>query len=104
VFQVSGDWECSGSTVLLENRRMPQDWRIFPNSQREILVISNADRDEVDQIIAWSAKWSKIKKFDDIDFDKLVTDAAMRDHLGYNIPENKTLLSMKGKAKKPESA
>jgi hypothetical protein len=24
----------------------------------------------------------------------------MRDHLGYNIPENKTLLNMKGKAKK----
>jgi hypothetical protein len=53
----------------------------------------------VDRIIAWSSKWSKIKKFDEIDFDKLVTDAALRDHLGYHIPENKTLLNMKGRAK-----
>jgi hypothetical protein len=83
---------------------MPRDWRILPNSQREILDISDADRDEVDRITVWSAKWSKIKKFDNIDFDKLVTDTAMRDHLGYNIPENKTLISMKGRAKKPEGA
>jgi hypothetical protein len=58
----------------------------------------------VDRITAWSAKWSKIKKFDDIDFDKLVTDAAMKDHLGYSSPKNKTLLSMEGRAKKPEGA
>jgi hypothetical protein len=58
----------------------------------------------VDRITAWSSKWSKIKKFDDIDFDKLVTDVALRDHLRFHIPENKTLLNMKGKAKKPEGA
>jgi hypothetical protein len=83
---------------------MPRDWRILPNSQSEIPVISDADRDKVHRITAWSAKCSKIKKFDDIDFDKLVTDAAMRDHLGYSIPKNKTLLSMEGRAKKPEGA
>lgn len=83
---------------------MPRDWRILPNSQREIPDISDADQDEVDRITAWSAKWSKIKKFDDIDFDRLLTDTAMRDHLGYSIPENKTLMSMKGRAKRPERA
>lgn len=57
-------------------------------------------RSLVDRIITWSAKWSKIKKLDDIDFNKLVSDAALRDPLGYNIPENKTLLNMKGRAKK----
>ncbi len=40
--------------------------------------------------------------FDEINFDRLVMDAAMRDHLGYSILENKTLLNMKGKAKKAE--
>jgi hypothetical protein len=104
VFRVSGNWDCSGSTVLPEDRRMPWDWRILRNRQLEIPALSDADRDEVDQITAWSAKWSKIKKFDDIDFDKLVTDTVMRDHLGYSIPENKTLLSIKGRAKKPEGA
>jgi hypothetical protein len=33
---------------------------------------------------------------------EVVTDVAIRDHVGYNIPENKTLLNMKGKAKKAE--
>jgi hypothetical protein len=46
----------------------------------------------------------KAKKFEEIDFDKIVTEEAMREHLGYTIPENKTLLNKTGKAKKKDDA
>lgn len=40
--------------------------------------------------------------YDEINFDQIVMDTAMRDHLGYNVPDNKTLLNMKGKVKRME--
>ncbi len=74
--------------------------------------MSITDRAEVSKLTGWSSKRSKAKVFDEIDFDQIVTNAAIRDyleyiipdHLGYIIPENKTLLNMKGKAKKTNGA
>jgi hypothetical protein len=35
-----------------------------------------------------------------IDFDNIVTDANMREHFGYQIPEGKVILDKMGKSKK----
>lgn len=40
------------------------------------------------------------KNFDRINFDKIVTDASMREYLGYDIPEGRVLLDWKGRIKK----
>jgi hypothetical protein len=42
VFRVSREWECSDSTVPTEDQRMPWDWRLLENKQREIPYISRS--------------------------------------------------------------
>jgi hypothetical protein len=46
----------------------------------------------------------KAEQFDDIDFDHIVTDEAMKQFLGYSIPENKKMMTKRGKAKKKGDA
>jgi hypothetical protein len=38
-----------------------------------------------------------------MDFDTIVTDAALRERVGYNIPEGKVMLDMRGKLKNGSS-
>jgi hypothetical protein len=42
-------------------------------------------------MIDWSVAKLKAEKFEDIDFDHIVTDEAMRRFLGYTIPHNKKM-------------
>jgi hypothetical protein len=49
---------------------------------------------------AWSRERLKAKKLEEIDFDKIVTDEAMRRYLRYSIPFNKTVQTKRGKVKK----
>jgi len=49
---------------------------------------------------AWSRERLKAKKLEEIDFDKIVTDEAMRRYLRYSIPLNKTVQTKRGKVKK----
>jgi hypothetical protein len=78
---------------------MPWDWRLLDNERCEIPFISITNRADVSKLTTWSRERSKAKVFDKIDFDQIVMDASMREHLGYIIPENKTPLNMKGIAK-----
>jgi hypothetical protein len=45
-----------------------------------------------------------INQTDGIDFDKIVMDAAMREHLEYIIAKKKILMNKKGKLKKKDGA
>ncbi len=38
----------------------------------------------------------KLEKFEEIDFDKLVTDETLRQFLGYKIPSNKKIMTKRG--------
>jgi hypothetical protein len=51
------------------------------------------DRAEVAKMISCSQQG--VNQIDGIDFDKIVTDATLREHFGYNIPKNKVLLDKK---------
>jgi hypothetical protein len=66
--------------------------------------ISITDREDVGRISDWSAAKVKAEEFEDIDFDKLVTDETMRRFLGYKIPENKKTATKRGAAKKKSDA
>lgn len=60
------------------------------------------DREEVAKMISYSQQG--LNQTDGIDFDKIITDAALREHFGYLIPKNKVLLDNKGKPlKKPKT-
>jgi hypothetical protein len=53
--------------------------------------ISISDGADVQKMIDWSVAKLKAEKFEDIDFDHIVTDEAMRRFLGYTIPHNKKM-------------
>jgi hypothetical protein len=46
----------------------------------------------------------KVEDFEDIDFDHIVIDEAMRRFLGYTIPRNKKMMTKRGKGKKKGDA
>jgi hypothetical protein len=52
----------------------------------------------------WSGARLKTEQFDDIDFDHIVTDDAIRRFLGYSIPENKRTMTKRVKTKKNSRA
>jgi hypothetical protein len=51
-------------------------------------------------MISFSLQEANIER---INFDNIVTDASMREHLRYRIPEGKILLNKKGKSKKKKA-
>jgi hypothetical protein len=62
------------------------------------------ERVEVQEMTDWSAAKLKAEKFDDIDFDHIVTDEAMKRFLRYTIPPNKKMMTKRGKGKKKGDA
>jgi hypothetical protein len=52
----------------------------------------------------WSAAKLKAEDFEDIDFDHIVTDEAMRCFLRYTILRNKKMMKKRGKGKKKGDA
>lgn len=56
------------------------------------------------KISEWSASRVKVEKFEEIDFDNLVTEENLRQFLGYNISRNKKMITKRGAAKKRSDA
>jgi hypothetical protein len=94
-FHVSGEWECPEGIVLPKNRRMLRTWRLLRPDRCEPPSISITDREDVGRIS---------EKFEEIDFDTLVTDETMRRFLGYTILENKKTVTKRGAVHKKGDA
>lgn len=58
----------------------------------------------VKKISDWSAIRVKVEKFEEVDFDNLVTEENLRQFLGYNIPRDKKTITKRGAAKKRNDA
>jgi hypothetical protein len=56
------------------------------------------------KISDWSAVRVKAEKFDEVDFDNLVTEENLRQFLGYNIPRDKRTITKRGAVKKRNDA
>jgi phage terminase large subunit-like protein len=89
---------------LLENRRMSRIWWLLQLDLNEPPSISISDREDVTKISDWSAARVKAEKFEEIEFDKLVTNETMRRFLGYKIPKNKKTVTKRGATKKKSDA
>jgi hypothetical protein len=72
--------------------------------QCEAPGISILDRVDVQEMTDWSVAKLKAEKFEDIDFDHIVTNEAMRQFLGYTILPNKRMMTKQGKGKKKADA
>lgn len=70
----------------------------------ELPSISTTDREDVTKISDWSAARVKVEKFEEIDFDKLVTDETLRQFLGYQILSNKKTVTKRGTTKRKDDA
>lgn len=89
---------------LPENRRMPWTWQLLRSDRCELPSISTTDRDDVTKISDWSAARVKLEKFEEIEFEKLVTDETLRQFLRYKIPSNKMTMNKRGAAKRKDDA
>jgi hypothetical protein len=56
------------------------------------------------KISEWSAARVKVEKFEEIDFDNLVTEENLRQFLVYNILRNKKMITKRGATKKRSDA
>jgi hypothetical protein len=95
IFRVSGERECSSSKELLEDQRISQEWRPLDDDLLEPPHLNIDDRSEVAKMISFSRHG--VNQTGDIDFDKIVMDATLREYFGYAIPKDKVLLDKKGK-------
>ncbi|XP_062158770.1 uncharacterized protein LOC133866254 [Alnus glutinosa] len=60
--------------------------------------------EDVKKISGWSAARVKADKFEEVDFDNLVTKENLRQFLGYDIPRDKQLITKRGAIKKRNDA
>jgi len=103
-FRVSGEWECPEGTLLPENRRMPRTWQLLRSDRSDPPSLSVSDQEDVKKISGWSAVRVKADKFEEVDFDNLVTEENLRQFLGYDIPRDKQLITKRGAIKKRNDA
>jgi hypothetical protein len=103
-FRVYGEWECPEGTLLPENRRMPRTWQLLRPDRSENPSLSISDQEDVKKISDWSAVRVKAEKFEEVDFDNLVTEENLRQFLGYDIPRDKRTVTKRGAAKKINDA
>jgi hypothetical protein len=103
-FRVSGEWECPEGTLLLEDRRMPRTWQLLRLDRSDPPSLSVSDLEDVKKISGWSAARVKADKFEEVDFDNLVTEENLRQFLGYDIPRDKQLITKRGAIKKRNDA
>jgi hypothetical protein len=104
VFRVSGEWECPKSVKLTESQRISQERRALDGGLTNLPEISNAEQEEVTRMIDYCKNHHKVEN----DFNAIVNDKSLNDHLGYKIPENNVPLTKTGKhntaeAKVPEA-
>jgi hypothetical protein len=103
-FRVSGEWECPEGTLLPENRKMPRTWQLPRPDRSDPPSLSVSDQEDVKKISGWSAVRVKAEKFEEVDFDNLVTEKNLRQFLGYDIPRDKQLVTKRGAIKKRNDA
>jgi hypothetical protein len=103
-FRVSGEWECPEGTLLPENRKMPRTWQLLWPDRSETPSLNISDQEDVKKINDWSAVRVKAEKFEEVDFDNLVTEENLRQFLGYNIPRDKRTITKRGAVKKRNDA
>jgi hypothetical protein len=103
-FRVSGEWECHEGTLLPEDRRMPRTWQLLRPDRGDPPSLSVSDLADVKEISGWSAARVKAEKFEEVDFDSLVTEENLRQFLGYDIPRDKQLITKRGAIKKKNDA
>jgi hypothetical protein len=95
VFLVSGEWEWPKSMKLAESQRISHEWRALDGNLMNPPEISDAEQEEVTRMIDFCNSHHKVEN----DFNTIVTDKSLNDHLGYKIPENKVPLTKVGKPK-----
>jgi len=83
---------------------MSRTWQLLRPDQSEPPSISISDREDVMKIGDWSTARVKAEKFEEIDFDNLVTEENLRQFLGYNILRNKKTITKRGAAMKRSDA
>jgi hypothetical protein len=103
-FRVSGEWECPEGTLLPENRRMPRTWQLLRPDRSDPPSLSVSDQEDVKKISEWPAVRVKADKFEEVDFDNLVTEENLRQFLRYDIPRDKQLITKRGVVKKRNDA
>jgi hypothetical protein len=89
---------------LPENRRMPRSWQLLRPDRSDLLSLSVSDQEDVKKISEWSTVRVKADKFEEVDFDNLVTEENLRQFLGYDIPRDKQLITKRGVVKKRSDA
>jgi hypothetical protein len=87
-----------------KNCRMSRTWQLLRPDRSETPSISISNREDVKKISDWSAIRVKAEKFEEIDFDNLVTEENLRQFLGYNIPRDKKTITKRGAVKKRSDA
>jgi hypothetical protein len=103
-FRVSGEWECPEGTLLPEDRMMPRTWQLLRSDRSDPPSLTVSELEDVKEISGWSAARVKAEKFEEVDFDNLVTEENLRQFLGYDIPRDKQLITKRGAVKKRNDA
>jgi hypothetical protein len=80
---------------ITESQRISQEWRALDGNLANPPEISDAEQEEVAQMIDFCNRHHKVEN----DFDVIVTAKSLNDHLGYKIPENKVPLDRAGRPK-----
>lgn len=83
---------------------MSRTWQLLRPDRSETPSISISDREDVKKISNWSAIRVKAEKFEEVEFDNLVTEENLRQFLGYNIPRDKKTITKRGAVKKRNDA
>jgi hypothetical protein len=80
---------------IAESQRISREWRALDGNLMNPPEISDAEQGEVTRMIDFYNCHHKVEN----NFDVIVTDKSLNDHLGYNILENKVPLTKTGKPK-----
>jgi hypothetical protein len=80
---------------LVETQRISREWRALDGNLMNPPEISDAEQEEVTRMIDFCNSHHKVEN----DFNTIVTDKSLNDHLGYKIPENKVPFTKVGKPK-----
>jgi hypothetical protein len=91
-FSVSGEWE--SAVPMVDDRRIPREWRPIQIDLREPLALNATGRRRVATMLTFSQMPTNVLK---IDYDNIVTDENMRKVLKYQIPTGKVWYDQKGK-------
>jgi hypothetical protein len=83
---------------------MPRTWQLLRPDRSDSPSLSVSDQEDVKKISEWSAVRVKADKFEEVDFDNLVTKKNLRQFLGYDIPRDKQLITKRGVVKKRNDA